>query len=473
MGDHGTATDGVELRVGPVTVDVHPGLRTSWLRDADGSSVGVFLGHVIDYRNHRVIEDEVQLIEPLAGGHDQALSQIEDFVYGFGGRWVFVISYGGSSRLYLDADGSNSVVFDRAHRRAASTTGLLLDDDDYVARFDAELYDTLRVRRDGWFPSGLTAHFGVERLLCNHYLDLDDWQVRRHWPTEDIHWTDDPRGHARRIAEIARSTVGTLISESRVAASLTAGNETRFLLAAMRPFATEIDFVTNAAPGTELDVHHAEQLSRRFGLRHVVLEPRKASAREMREWQYGASHTVGGNNMWYHPSIAPLGAYDYFVGGLGGEIGRAFFWRQADAEASPLDPRSICARFGMPLHPRVLHATTQWWASVEHMNTLTQLDLAYLELRMSAWAFAQAYAQDRIVDHIHPLISRETFQLMLELDPETKRNNGFVLEGIGMLWPELLELPINKYGDYRDVVTLARKVIKPSRVVRRIRRRLG
>ena len=99
---------------------------------------------------------------------------------------------------------------------------------------------------------------------------------------------------------------------------------------------------------------------------------------------------------------------------------------------------------------RVVEATDAWLESVRPFNSLTQLDLAYLELRMSAWAFAQSYAQDAIVDHLHPLICRETYQLMLELPPDAKRQKRLIFDGVDQLWPELLEIPINRYGDARD-----------------------
>ena len=153
-------------------------------------------------------------------------------------------------------------------------------------------------------------------------------------------------------------------------------------------------------------------------------------------------------------------------------IGRGFFWRPNDNERTKLDHRAVAMRFGMPPHPRVIDATADWWVAVRDMNPLTQLDLAYLELRMSAWAFAQAYAQDRIISHLHPLICRDSFRLMLGLDPQSKRSNGFIVAGIQELWPELLAIPINKYGDHRDALTLVRKATRPSRVARKLRRLL-
>ena len=416
----------------------------------EGRCIGLFLGHVIDYANRRRCEGDLRVGGLDALDPEARARRLEDFAFGFGGRWVFLHIDDAVQRIYLDADGSESLVYDPSARRAASTTGLLLDDAEYSERFDADLHGFLGVSNAGWFPSGMTAHRGIRRLLCNHFLDLSTWRPRRHWPTSDFQWTADTRGHCLRIAESPAWRCETMFARHSTCITLTAGNESRLLLAACRDLAADVEFITVDVPGAELDVHQAARLAARFGLRHRTLPARRAGLSEERAWQYAASHCIGGMNMRYHPSIEPLRSRDYFLGGLGGEVARAFFWRPGDDETLKLDARSLLSRFRRPIHERVVEATEAWFESVRPFNSLTQLDLAYLELRMSAWAFAQSYAQDAIVDHLHPMICREAYRLMLELPPDAKRQNRFILEGIEELWPELLQLPINRYGDARD-----------------------
>ncbi len=460
-------------QIGPINISTFAGVSVTRLIDEHGDDIGAFIGDVIDYRSHQVAGDVVELPTANTSSAPDRLHQVENFVFSHGGRWVFVYAENGRNLLFLDANGCNSVVFDPVLKRAASSTGLLLEDDEYVKRFDDELYAALGIdQNERWFPSGLTAHHGVHRLLCNHLLDLDNWTTERHWPRHDIEWSSDVEGTALRIAGIVRDTVETVSAQSRTAVSLTAGNETRFILASLREIADELQFVTVGAPGARLDVHHAQSLASRFELHHQVLPYREASAEEVLHWQYQASHSVGGNNMISHPSIRPVSSYGHLVGGLGGETGRGFFWRPGDDEGTKLDAQSLTVRFGMPVHPRVVEATDQWLDSTSGFNTLVQLDLAYVELRMSAWAFPQSYAQNAIVPQLYPMICRESFELMLQLAPDAKRNNRFIVDGISTLWPELLDLPINKYGDARDWVALANRVT-PSRVARKLRRRFG
>ena len=74
-----------------------------------------------------------------------------------------------------------------------------------------------------------------------------------------------------------------------------------------------------------------------------------------------------------------------------------------------------------------------------------------MELRMSCWGFADLYALPKQLE-IHPLISRRIYSAMLSLPAHMRRNNGMTLLCIKREWPEVLTLPINRYGDLRDKV---------------------
>lgn len=456
--------------VGSQTLTLYPGATALPVQDRSGATVGFFLGTVTDPARSAVCKFPLTFDGPTSpAGLDAA---IESFAYRYTGSWLLVFAAGGEERIYLDADGSLSLVYDPDGKAAAATTGLLLDDTAYRARFDGALYSALGVEGEGWFPSGLTAHTGIKRLLCNHTLDLKTWRAHRHWPKRDFTWTTQVRDHSVRIAGIVRDTTAALIADGRTVSALTGGNETRFLLAAIGDQRNNLDFVTVASPATHRDVVLAKRLAQMGGLNHRLLPLAEASLEEQAAWRYRSSHGITGPNMVSHPSIAPLSDYKWFIGGLGGEIGRAFFWRPGDTEGMPLDATTLVPRFGMPLHEAVVEATRAWHEPIAGLNALTRLDLAYLELRMSAWAFAQEYAVNT-VRLIHPMIGREAYQLMLELPPEAKRGNAVITEGVRALWPELMQVPINRYGDYRDLLQVVTRATNPGRVAKKLRKMFG
>ncbi len=457
--------------VGGWFVQAFPGAPVIPVENAQGQRIGLMIGTPIDYRACTVVDRPLRLDLPANARARDAV--IEDTLYRLGGSWLCLLAGDGVERIYLDADGTLSLVFDAQGKSAASSAGLLLDDAGYVTQFNRPLYATLDVSGEGWFPSGLTAHRGVKRLLCNHYLDLDTFQPVRHWPVGDFAHTGSTEESAARVAEIVRRQAEALLARGKVIVALTGGNETRFLLAAYKPLIKDLTFVTVAAPSTERDVVLAKALAERFGLRHIRLPLQEASMAEQDAWLYSTGHCVTGPNMVSHPTIRPLAReYDYFLGGLGGEIGRAFFWRATDTRDMPLTVADLVPRFGMPQADAVTEATADWLWGVQQFNALTQLDLAYMELRMSAWSAAQTYAQS-FVNHLHPLIAREIYTHMLNLPPEAKRGNLLIKSAIAQNWPELAEIPINRYGDYRDLIHAAMSATDPKRVAKKLRKLWG
>ena len=439
--------------------------------DGSGRKIGVFLGIGIDYKSGRLSTSPLRFDLPSEPSRrDQA---VEEFLYRFGGSWLCLLAADGMERIYLDANGTLSLVYDPAGQMAASSAGLLLHDAAYTARFDGDLYAALDVAGEGWFPSGLTAHKGIERLLCNHYLDLAVFQPKRHWPATDFPHDGSTEESAFKVAAIVRRQAEALLGRGKVVVALTGGNETRFLLAAYKPLIKDLTFVTVSAPSTERDVVLAKVLAERFGLRHRLLPLQEATQAEQDAWLYATGHCVTGPNMVSHPTIRPLQReFDFFLGGLGGEIGRAFFWRGSDTAGMALPVADLVPRFGMPVAEPVNTATAQWLEGVKNFNALTQLDLAYMELRMSAWSAAQTYAQ-AFVNHLHPLIAREIYTLMLNLPPDAKRGNLLIKSAIEQSWPELGAIPINRYGDYRDLMHSVLRATDHKRVAKKLRKLFG
>ncbi len=457
--------------LGNLHVGVHETLNVANIFDKTGNGVGILIGQLISLKENKIIN---KLEVDCDYGTDQFWQELEGVFYEAHGRYVAVLYNEGKGRVYLDANGILSLVYSEEKRSAASSALLILGDEGYRERFTAGLFNRLDVLGEGWFPSGLTAHVGLRRLLCNHYLELPAFKAVRHWPKAEFAAAGDPVASAEEVVSRTAQAIGILVNEGRVAASLTGGNETRFILACARKHIGDIAFFTVDGPTSQRDVSIAKTLTARFGLRHRVLPCRVATPEQQAAWLLRVSHTVGGTNRLYHPSVWALAdVADFSIGGLGGEIGRAFFWRATDTMTMELSARDIVARFGMPIESDVVEATETWAATVTAFNPLTRLDLAYLELRMSAWAFAQSYAQPVQFRPLHPMISRRIYDLMLSQSPAAKRGNWLLRAGIRLAWPELLDVPINKYGDARDIAAFLRAAASLKRIRKKLIKRFG
>ena len=455
-----TPRAGAQLITMPSTnLEVFDGIRQVPVVDNDGRRIGILLGVVVDLNEQVIVSLPVAL--SITAAADTAWDiVIENEIYKFAGSFVFLLDDGITRRIYLDANGTLSLVYDVERQQAATTTGLILSDTEYEERFRADLHAAFDVNRDGWFTGGLTAHTGIRRLLSNHYLDLTTWRAVRHWPIGPIAQAADPSDAIAEINRVVRRTTHALLATGPVSVALTAGNETRALLACYRHILSDLTFVTLDAPGYDLDLVRAKELASLFQLQHNVLPYVRASQDQIEAWQYRAGHCITGNNMPGHPSIAPL-AGQFFVGGLGGEVGRGFLWLNAEKTTS-ITAESLLVRLKLPHHPLILAEIEAWLSALPNYDGLFVLDLAYIELRMSCWAFAQSYATPTVLT-LYPLISRRSYEAMMALPPEIRRNNGMIRLCIEQSWPDVMALPINKYGDLRDYTFLLRKAMRNPR----------
>ncbi len=453
-----------EFQLGSLYLSLAPYTNSIAVLDSGGQRIGFLLGTPIDLEQRRVIVDDYVIPAKLDKKEDVD-AFVETHIYRLTGSFLFILSTAATNRIYLDANGTISLVYDPQARVAGATAAALLTGDQYKQRFRAKLYKGLDVENAGWFTGDLTAHIGISRLLCNHYLDLDTWTSKRHWPNSPIALSPDPTSTCARIFERVRQTIEVVARAGKTSVALTAGSDSRLLLSCSRDLVRDVSFVTVEAPNADIDINCARRLAIKFSLPHQFLSYREATPAEADLWRLRTGHCVGGNNIKMHPSVRPLEGR-FFVGGLGGEVGRGFLWLNAKSD-TVVDTSGLVSRLKLPQVEEVLQSVENWIAPISHYDAFMKLDLAYIELRMSSWGFCDSYVKPRQRE-LHPMISRANYADMLSLPPEVRRKGDIYFRQIERSWKEISEIPINKYGDYRDVLTPAISAFKnPKRAYRK------
>jgi len=447
-------------------IAIHYKLKRFYVFGPDGIEIGLFLGLPIDIKNETLIESNLHLIDNIES------ENVPLFLEKYGGSYIFIYSSKNEKKIFLDANGSMSLVYDPVEKKAGSTAAILLSNENYKEKFRRELFDKLDVSNIGWFPSGITAHKGIDRLLCNHYLDMNTWESVRFWPKEPIEYSDIPGDEISSISKETTSIISALCQKNNVKQSLTAGYETRFLLSCSKSLLERISFFTVLS--TKIDVEVARKLGQSFKLNIEEIPVLKASISQQQEWLYRTGHTVGGTNLITHPSIQRFKSDTILSIGLGGEVGRGFFWKKNDDIHDSVTAKLLIGRFGLPIDELIVSRTEKWLANLPYgLDFFTILDLAYQELRMSAWAFAQSYAQDAICPHISPMITYNNYKSMFRIHPNQKRNNYILHRAVLDNWPELLKYPINRYGGFKDIFAFINKLSNPNRVLAKVRKLLA
>ena len=431
------------LAIGPLWVAHHPRLPRQHARSTDGSAEVVLLGTLIDPQRRQLNRFDWQ---PPGKGLFPAL---ERRLNTMAGRFVCLAREGRRLRLYLDASGSLSMLFSAEHGMAASTVALFPKGGE--ADDNCDLITTLDVgRRNRFFPFGLTPRHSIQRILPNHVLNLDTWKVHRWWPTAAITQAAAPEEALHEIAGLLRGTVLSLIEAGhRPYLSLTAGYDSRTLLALLREERDAIDWFTWDLPDANAarDVQIAHQLARDLGLNHRVIPFTAASAHEQALWQHRCGLAVGElRGMSLASTVAAMGDSCYYLSAVGLELGRLFptpcRWREVGNATTALSAAELLRRMKLPQEASLLAAARRWRRQLEPVDSLQVLDLWYLEQRLGCWAGVTAYGDATGPIRLHPFNGR-IVELLMGLPAVMRMEDRVPKALIHRWWPELFAYPFN------------------------------
>ncbi len=442
---------------------------------ADGAPVATLIGHpylpdagfLADGAVHRL----TAACASLADLEDTLLARLA-------GNFLLVTQGVLAPRVYLDGAGSMPLVYMPERRMAATTANVILSPADYTERFETAHHKAMILDEGigGWIPGYETAHRGLRRLLPNHALDLESWDAVRHWPNARgvQPWTD-PAAAMDEITGLVRRFCEGAAAAWPLYAALTAGRDTRFILAACRSFAATTDWFTVATGLDPMDVDVAETLARRHGLSHHTLALAVATPAQQDAWDHAVGHVIVEHNRANHPTLLATPDDCVIMSGLFGEMGSCRYYTNDHATVNerPLTVASLVKRLALPETDRAVAAMAEWFAPISHLPPSSVLDLALWEIKEGGWSMAQRPAQGAIRLHLIPIAQRRVLELFTMMDPKVKDGPAFYIACIAAMWPELLAVPINRFGDYRDVTTKLRKLVTPGRLKRYLRARLA
>ena len=374
--------------------------------------------------------------------------EFEEFLNILSGRFVAIHSGAKSGRFYMDASGSLSAVYCPSQKIIASTPHLIphtIDTD-----YDHELIDVFRIPyKNSWYPFGLTDRVGVHRLLPNHFLDLTSWDSIRHWPMEPIYETTNIDADVKEIANLIKRSISNSIVTDGGLLALTAGRDSRMLLACskddiknIRIFTAENDW---SGYSGALDIDTARHITKRLNINHITLPFQSPTIRDYEMWVHRTGNCLG--EILGLRNIRTMSLLDQMPGvylcGTAAEVGRCFYWKEGDLESPIIEIQELLKRMGLPAIDKVVREGEKWLSGLPKGNIMQVLDYAYLEQRLGCWGGVGSYA-DVPLKRVHPFSQRRIFELMMALPPDFRFGQVLSEKIIALKWPELLEFPFNE-----------------------------
>jgi hypothetical protein len=405
------------------------------IKDEDGIFIGWCIGYPIwQERKPEIIWNQANIKEVVDAFYEKT-----------GGRWLLILMAKNEKKLFLDPYGSLSTVYSESERVIASTPLLLPNHH----QWHSELINALNMPvSDHWFPSGLTAKKGVRRLLPNHYFNLSAWTEQRHWPEleSDASVDIEVEDNLNTIISTLSSTISHTARDHQLQFSLTAGRDSRMILACSKGVWDQSKFFTFSDPDSEsVDMHIARKFRQNFHLNHSFIPIQLANQEKMIDWLYTTGHAVSGGIWKIHESLNSLDQHRVLMPGMGGEVGRSFYWRPDDRPDTKLTAQDLLQRASLPQNEELITETNKWLSELEGYTAFTILDLFYIEQRLGCWAAPQAYGNKTSLFEFSPFNHRKIFRSMIKLPYEYRRQQLLANDVCLYASNDLLKVPFNQF----------------------------
>ena len=454
---------------GPRNVTIFPGWKTEALPDGNFLSVHpdlpftivekeksylVVLGYIVDPGSE--FHDDSGIISSLlmrAGSFEDLFSNLEIM----GGRYIMIAHMHGTTILFSDATGFRQTFYytDSSGRLwCASQPSVLAElfglcTDECIER---ELFSIPMFNHGSeyWYPGILTAYKEVSHLLPNHYLDITAKRQIRYWPRKPITSISCDEC-IEQVSPLLRGLFRDISNRFSLAVTVTAGLDSRLLLAASKEMRSSVHYLTHThrTMGVSgIDIVLPSIMLPELGLRHhVIFHSEKMDPdfeRIFRRNVTTARVEKGINAYAMHCHFEELGEEMVVANGIGGEITRSFFNLP---KLIPVNGNSLARLTGMAGSPCAVEQFDMWLSdasSVTHYG-ISVLDLFYWEQRVGNWA-AMAFSEyDISYEGFSPFSCRRLLELLLGVDKKYRLGPRYEIHTrlIEELWPETMHYAIN------------------------------
>jgi hypothetical protein len=383
------------------------------------------------------------------------------------GCYVALFRSGGSMAAFTDARGMREVYYSTAPNRVriASQPHLLarVAHPPVMASTRAELSEYTRQHlRDSRWIGDETAFEGIKHLLPNHWLDVNEGRASRYWPWKPV-LKQSPTAAAASISRLLRGSIEAMVTRHPVMMALTAGTDSRTLLAASKGVRDRVEYFVN---DENLGVAHPDivvprRMCAALNLPFRVNAVPQAVDASFRRTFYENTHLADERLL---PAI--YGVYyrqdpvRRCMQGIG-EVGRTFY----GTAPRRLVPFLVASKLGYARSEYALRQAAKICAelgaaaAVGHINVMA---LLYWEQRLGNWAATRVSESLIAIDKIDPFNSHRIYELMLGVSDTHKNFERDICPLFRLLvqemWPELLRWPVNPPFSFRTrTVALLRR----------------
>lgn len=373
-------------------------------------------------------------------------------------------------------------LFDGEEFFFASQPGLIKKYKNLSERKDSDLIEFMSsenfIKSESFWVGDETVYEDVRQVMPNYYLDLRDRVVKRYWfdNLEKISFDET----TKEISRILKGSVDAVTRRGAVMQSVTAGWDSRVLLAASKRVSDKIYYFVNTMnvyQDEHMDIAVPKKMLGDKGLELNVFRDMP----KLRDDFYSCIrlNVEGARKL---PKTLAIQYYHDFhseklnINGNGSEVARCYYGND-QAEWSMITTDYVLSKAGLDQNsPYLRRQVERWLYDVRNLveeDGVNIMDLFYWEQRMGNWGGMFMAEQDVAVEGFMPFNNRKLLVLALALDSNYRSAPNHILHKklIEEMWPELLDYPINPETLKNKIKKIARKAI-PSGMKDLIRARL-
>lgn len=451
---------------------------------ADQAITVTLVGHVID--PHQPQADESEILGSLIARGSE-LNPFIDSTMPLVGRWVIIFQDHKGTYVFTDPCGFRQVFYhsDGENCWCASQPELLKAVCHVRYNADPILIPFLthrgHVNRESPWIGTSTLYENCFHLLPNHYLNLDRSHQVRFYPGSIISGQATSEIIESASAILQGAMVG-MTNRYKVSLALTAGVDSRVLLAASRHVSNDIDYFVyrqSTFGADHPDIWVPRKMAMELGIRFVVKTPSNALPGwfiSMLSQNVTCARVLPKTHNIYDKLIAGDNAIN--INGNASEICRNFYDKYCRMDVENVSTPDLAARLlgQEPIPSFVEDEIDEWRKSLDSSCSgegLNILDFIYWEQRLGNWGAQYPAEQDIAVEEISPFNCRQLIQILSAAPRHLRAAPDYPLYQslIEDMWPEVLAFPINPKSKVRTASVIMNSIRPyiPSSVVRKLK----
>lgn len=384
--------------------------------------------------------------------HNTNFKDIIKATYTLAGRWALIYSDDKNKFVFNDPAGLRQIFYStynnsvwcaaQPHILAKELNCDLDDDPDIQEYINSKLY---LLWERSWIGDG-TPFKNIFHLLPNHYLDLNNGKVTRYWPDEQ--YVELSLNEAAiKCKELLQSIFKAAINRSEIAQSVTAGWDTRLMLAISKDFRDKIYYFVqkfDSLTNDSSDIKIPRELLSNLGLYLHIIDAKLYNSDFDNIYKKNVYSLQADEKKYQHFNYFQSFQNKLIISGNVSPIIKNNIPPQVD-EINAANLARLLERQNQKYAIKQIDNWLNSTLSSTNKYNFNIIKLFYWENHYANWGAMFNAELDIAIEEFAPLNCRKLITIMLSIDDKYRDHDHVdIYQRIMELsWPEVLQLPIN------------------------------